>query len=232
MSQIKVNKIITGDCIEVMEDWPDNCVDLVLTDPPYGIGESNQHNASRGKWADPTDYGNYVWDKNKISDKHIYETCRVGQNQVIFGGNYYGKVLGDTNCYIVWDKDNGQSDFADCELAWTSFKSAVRLIKWKWQGMLQEAGHPKDYRQHPTQKPLGVMKWILGRYSRPNDLILDPFCGSGTTCVAAKMLGRRYIGIDISEEYCEIARMRLKAVDTGTPVKEQRQGQQSLFERS
>jgi len=73
------------------------------------------------------------------------------------------------------------------------------------------------------------MYWILERYSNPGDLILDPFCGSGTTCVAAKMLGRRYIGIDISEEYCKIARQRLEAVDTGVPVKEQNKGQMAMF---
>ena len=82
---------------------------------------------------------------------------------------------------------------------------------------------------HPTQKPVELMAWLIKTYSNPNQLILDPFCGSGTTCVAAKMLGRRYIGIEISEKYCEIARMRLKAVDTGVSVNEQRQGQRSLF---
>ena len=96
--------------------------------------------------------------------------------------------------------------------------------------MLQEPGKAKENRQHPTQKPLGVMKWILERYSEPGQLIVDPFCGSGTTCVAAKMLGRRYIGIDISEEYCQIAKDRLRAVDTGVPVKEARAGQRALFE--
>ena len=227
---LPINEIVCSDCLEAMREWPDDCVDLVLTDPPYGIGESRAKNRSRGKWVKPKDYGDYVWDKNKVSDNCIIQTCRVGKNQIVFGGNYYGKLLGDTSCYIIWDKDNGKSDFADCELAWTSFKTATRLVKWKWQGMLQEGGNPRDYRQHPTQKPLGVMKWILEKYSKPTDLILDPFCGSGTTCVAAKMLGRDYIGIDISEEYCQIARDRLKAVDTCVPVKEQRKGQKSLFE--
>ncbi len=227
---LPVNEIICGDCLEVMRGWPDDCIDLCLTDPPYGIGESNQRNLSRGKCAKPIDYGDYKWDKRKVSDKHVTEVCRIGENQIIFGGNYYGSLLGDTSCYIVWNKDNGNSNFADCELAWTSFKTATRLVKWKWQGMLQENMNNKENRVHPTQKPLGVMKWILERYSKPEDLILDPFCGSGTTCVAAKMLGRNYIGIDISEEYCQIARDRIKAVETGVPVKEARKGQIGLFE--
>jgi len=139
----------------------------------------------------------------------LEEIFRISKNQIIFGGNYYGSVLGDTNCYIVWDKDNGDNDFADCELAWTSFKSAVRKFKWRWNGMLQEDMKYKEARFHPTQKPVELMKWILGKYSEPTDLILDPFLGSGTTAVAAKQLHRRYIGIEISPKYCEIAKQRL-----------------------
>lgn len=227
---LPVNEIICGDCLEVMRDWPDNCVDLVLTDPPYGIGESNKRNLSRGKLACPTDYGEYDWDCEKICDDCLIQACKVSNNQIVFGGNFYGSILGDTSCYVVWDKDNGKNDFADAELAWTSFNSAVRIIKWRWNGMLQEPNHKKEKRVHPCQKPLGVMKWILERYSQPDELILDPFCGSGTTCVAAKMLGRSYIGIDISDKYCQIARQRLEAVDTGVPVKEQNKGQLPLFE--
>ncbi len=227
--KLPINQIIVGDCLEVMKDWPDGCVDLCLTDPPYGIGENAHRNNSRGKLAKTTDYGDYDWDKQVVSDGHILEIVRVSENQVVFGGNYYGKILGNTRCYIVWDKDNGGNDFADCELAWASFKSSVRKIRYRWNGMLQEPGRPKEHRVHPTQKPVAVMEWILGRYSKPSDLILDPFCGSGTTCVAAKKLGRDYIGIDISPEYCAIARQRLESVDTGVPVKEAQKGQGALF---
>lgn len=224
------NTIICGDCLEIMKDWPDNCVDLVLTDPPYGIGAANykrggtQHGNSCAK---SKEYGLREWDNKPASKYQIDRLLVVSQNQIIFGGNYF--QVPPSSCWIVWNKDNGNNCYADAELAWTSFKSAVRVVKWKWHGMLQEPGSAKEMRVHPTQKPLGVMKWILERYSSPNDLILDPFCGSGTTCVAAKMLGRRYIGIDISEEYCEIAQRRLEAVDTGVPVKEQRQGQMAMF---
>ena len=222
------NQIICGDCLEVMKDWPDGCVDLVLTDPPYGIGENNQQNLSRGKLAQCTDYGEYKWDMHRLSQESIEAIMRVSIHQVFFGGNYYS--LGPTSCYIVWNKDNGRNDFADCELAWTSFKSAVRMVTYRWNGMLQEPGRPKERRVHPTQKPLALMEWVLQKYSKANSLILDPCCGSGTTCVAAKMSGRRYIGIDISEEYCQIARDRLRAVDTGVPVKEARAGQGALFD--
>ena len=211
LGSLPINQIICGDCLEIMRDWPDKCVPLVLTDPPYGIGENNRKNLSRMNLTQCKDYGDYDWDRHKLSDETVREMLRVSRNQIIFGGNYYGSVLGDTSCYIVWDKDNGANDFADCELAWTSFKKAVRKVKWRWNGMLQEPGHPKEKRVHPTQKPLGVALWIVERYSKPGEIILDPCCGSGSFCLAAKQLGRRYIGIDISEEYCRIARERLTA---------------------
>ncbi len=199
--------IYHGDCLDILPQL--DKVDLVLTDPPYGIGESNQKNLSRGKWAAPTNYGDYDWDKNKLNDEYIMMVLDISKNQIIFGGNYYGKILGDTSCYIVWDKDNGNNDFADCELAWTSFKSAVRIVKWRWNGMLQENMKNKDYRSHPTQKPLGLFKWILKNYSKETYIILDPFMGSGTTLVACKDLNRKAIGIEIEEKYCEIAAKRL-----------------------
>ena len=207
---LPINQIICGDCLEVMKTFPDKSIDLVLTDPPYGINENNEKNASRGKLAKTTDFGHYEWDKNKIGKEFFSEIFRISKNQIIFGGNYYGSILGDTSCYIVWDKDNGENDFADCELAWASFKSAVRKFKFRWNGMLQEDMKHKEPRYHPTQKPVEFMKWILDKYSEPTDVILDPFLGSGTTVIAAKQLHRRYIGIEISPKYCEIAKQRLR----------------------
>jgi site-specific DNA-methyltransferase (adenine-specific) len=201
-----------------MKELPDKSIDMVLTDPPYGIGESNERNATRGKGGFTskakcavTDFGHYEWDKDKVSDEHMMEIKRVSKNQIIFGGNYYGSILGDTSCYVVWDKDNGDCDFADCELAWTSFKTAVRKIKWRWNGMLQEDMKHKEIRFHPTQKPVPVMSWIIANYSQPNALILDPFLGSGTTAVAAIKTGRRFIGIEISQAYVDIANKRINA---------------------
>lgn len=201
--------IYNDDCLEVMKDIPDKSIDLVLTDPPYGIGENNDHNLSRGKLAKCKDYGFYDWDKTKISQDYFIEIKRISKNQIIFGGNYYGSILGDTNCYVVWDKDNGNNDFADCELAWTSFSSAVRKFKYRWNGMLQGNMKNKETRQHPTQKPLPLMNWILNEYSNTGDLIIDPFLGSGTTARACKDLGRKCIGIEISQKYCDIAVKRL-----------------------
>lgn len=136
---------------------------------------------------------------------------RVSKNQIIFGGNYFAENLSNSSCWIVWDKDNAESFFADCELAWTSFPTAIRKFKWKWMGMLQEnMGNAKEFRHHPTQKPLALMEFCLQNYSKENDLILDCFLGSGTTAVACKKLNRRFIGIEISSDYCKIAEDRLK----------------------
>jgi len=206
-----IGKIIQGDCLEVMRQMPDKCVDLVLTDPPYGIGEAAGKNKSRGKLAIAKDFGNAEWD-NKIPPKAAFdEMRRISHNQVIFGGNYFASFLPNSSCWIVWDKQNGESDFADCELAWTSFPSAVRRIFYRWAGMLQENMKEKEQRVHPTQKPMPVMRWILERYAKKDQTIFDPYCGSGTTMVAAEELEMPWCGVDQSKEYCAMARKRIAA---------------------
>lgn len=134
---------------------------------------------------------------------------RVSKNQIIFGGNYYADWLPASSCWIVWHKDNMGTDFADCELAWTSYKTAVRYFRWRWNGMLQENMANKEQRYHPTQKPLPLMKWILNKYAKEGSTIFDPFMGSGTSMVAAKEMGFDYIGCDIDERYVKITEMRL-----------------------
>lgn len=204
------SEIILGDSLEVMKGFADKSFDLVLTDPPYGIGEAAGKNKSRSKLAIATDYGNASWDDSPPTREFFDEMMRVSRNQIIFGGNYFG--LPPSSCWLVWDKDNGESDFADCELAWTSFESAVRRFKFRWAGMLQEDMRNKEVRFHPTQKPVELMRWILNKYSQGGDSILDPFLGSGTTALAAKGLKRNFTGIEISPEYVKIAQERLSAL--------------------
>ena len=213
-----INKVIQGDCLEVMKQMPDKCVDLVVTDPPYGINvgkpireiESNFATVGIKGASTPKSYRGF--DDSRIPAKEYFdEMMRISKNQVIFGGNYFAEYLKNSSCWLVWDKDNQESFFADCELAWTSFSTAVRKFKWKWQGMIQEnMGRGKEERHHPTQKPVAVMEWILQSYSEENMTICDPFLGSGTTAVACKNLKRNYIGIEISEYYCKIAEERLR----------------------
>mgnify|MGYP003654616371 FL=1 len=185
-------------------------VDLLLTDPPYGIN-ADKGAQSRGgtitgdgnRRVMRVQYPKTNWDNEKIGDKLLTEVIDKAKEQIIFGGNYYN--LPPTSCWLVWDKKNGTTNFADCELAWTNLPSAVRLKRYLWNGMLRE--HPEK-REHPTQKPLAVMEWAILKASNPQT-ILDPFAGSGTTLRAAKNLERQAIGIEREEQYCEIAAKRM-----------------------
>lgn len=230
MKELPINTIICGDCLEVMKDWPDKCVDLVLTDPPYGI-LGGAKAIGGANIVEPKTYPIMDWDYEPFNLQQFQTIQWASRNQIIFGYNHFSYIFPPTKCAIAWDKacQKGWNDsFADGELAWTSFCRPTKFYRLLWKGALRVEKHIE--RSHPTQKPLQLMEWIIKDFSQENDLILDPFCGSGTTCIAAKKLGRRYIGIEISSDYCQIARDRLKAVDTGVPVEEARQGQKALFE--
>jgi DNA modification methylase len=194
--------LFCGDCLEVMPTL--GKVDAVLTDPPYGIGENNEKNLARRNAAAPKDYGHYSWDAKPASIEHINAIREISKHQIIFGGNYFDG-LPATSCWLVWDKMN-TGDFADCELAWTNLRKAVRRIQWRWNGMIRQGN---EERFHPTQKPLEVMKWCLG-FLPDAQTILDPFMGSGTTGVACVKLGRKFIGIELDEAYFDIACKRIE----------------------
>jgi site-specific DNA-methyltransferase (adenine-specific) len=205
-----INSIICADCYDVFKQLPDKSVDLVLTDPPYGIGESNGKNDSRSCLAKVTSFTYKTWDNNIPSPEFFLEIKRISKNQIVWGGNHFAAHLGNSPCWLVWHKDNGDNDFSDCELAWCSFSSTIRYFMWRWHGMLQgQMGWRKEIRIHPTQKPLPLFKWCLVNYSKPGDLVLDPMCGSGTTALACHALGRRFICIDKEAEYVTAARNRL-----------------------
>lgn len=196
--------LILGDCLEVMQGR--GGVDAVVTDPPYGIGEAAGKNKSRGNIAAAKDYGDDDWD-DIPPPKAVFDMLRkISNHQIIFGGNYFD--LPATSCYLVWDKLNGDNDFADCELAWTNLQKAVRRIQYRWNGMLRQNNEPRG--DHPTQKPVGVMKWAINHLPADVETILDPFMGSGTTGVACVKLGRKFIGIEISEKYFGIACRRIE----------------------
>lgn len=202
-----------GDCRDILPTL--GKVDAVVTDWPYGIGEAAGKNASRGNVAVAKDYGNATWDNVPIAPDLVEMVRAAGRWNVLFGGNYY--ALPATSCWLVWDKQN-TGDFADAELAWTNLPKAVRLIRYMWNGMLRAHGEPRG--DHPTQKPVGVMKWAIGHLPEPNQTILDPFMGSGTTGVAAVQMQRDFIGIEREPTYFDIACKRIEDA--------QRQG--SLFD--
>lgn len=197
-------RLILGDCREILPTL--GPVDAVVTDPPYGIGEGAKRGLSRGKMASPRIYaGTDGWDDEPIGPDLIAAIRENSAHQIIFGGNYF-EGLGPTSCWLVWDKQNGENDFADCELAWTNLPKAVRRIYWRWNGMIRKGD---DVREHPTQKPVGVMEWCIGHLPASAQTILDPFMGSGTTGVACVNLGRSFIGIERDPDYFDIACKRI-----------------------
>jgi DNA modification methylase len=203
VKQIGDCTLYLADCMEILPTL--GKVDAVVTDPPYGIGEAAGKNKSRGNAAVARDYGNKSWD-DAPPDKVLIDLLReVSKHQVIFGGNYF--ELPPTSCWLLWDKQNGGNDFADCEMAWTNLQKAVRRIYWRWNGMIRKGD---DIREHPTQKPVGVMEWCIGHLPDAAQTILDPFMGSGTTGVACVKMGRKFIGIEREPEYFEIACRRIE----------------------
>ena len=180
-------------------------VDALVTDPPYGIGEAAGKNASRNNLAVAVDYGEDEWDNEPVPHWLLQQAIHKARHSVIFGGNYY--ALPPSSCWLVWDKENGENDFADCELAWTNLRKAVRRIVYRWNGMLRANGETRG--EHPTQKPLGVMEWAIMQLPDGTNTILDPFMGSGTTGLAALALGRKFIGIEREPKYFEVAKRRL-----------------------
>ena len=211
--------IYCGDNREILPLLAGPC-DLLLTDPPYGIGEARDK-VSRGKLkgfngkrqtlAFTRDYGSDDWDDEPADPETLKWAIHICRFATIFGGNFF--ALPASSCWLVWDKDNAGTDFADCELAWTNFKTAVRKFKWRWNGMLQEDMANKEIRFHPTQKPEALMRWCIAHADKAGkrraESILDPWGGAGTTAVAAKLMGRRCVMIERERKYCEAAAERL-----------------------
>jgi site-specific DNA-methyltransferase (adenine-specific)/modification methylase len=188
-------ELYLGDCLQVLATLPDS-INAVITDPPYGLGDKLTKGGTwhtRGVWAD----FKAEWDtepKQDIIDKIL----EMGLPTVIFGGNYY--TLPPSRCWLSWSKINTMPSMADMELAWTNFDRPAKQYRSMRNGW---------NREHPTQKPVGLMEWILINYTNEGDTILDPFMGSGTTGVACINTGRNFVGIEISPEYFAIAERRI-----------------------
>ena len=196
--------IYHGDCREILPTL--GPVDLVLTDPPYGIGEDGgdkmRYGPGRTHFSIPK-HQRMGWDIERPSRECFGLLMAAAPHWIIFGGNYFADLLPPSPGWLYWDKRIG-GDFSDGELIYTNRNGGLR--SYSVHSFLGLRGG-KD-RQHPTQKPLSLLHWCIGFF--PNaQTILDPFMGSGTTLRAAKDLGRRAIGIEIEERYCEIAAKRM-----------------------
>jgi site-specific DNA-methyltransferase (adenine-specific) len=199
--------------MELMKRYPDNYFDLAIVDPPYGIGMS-KGTMSSNKDKNITSKRDYIskdWDGSIPNKEYFDELFRVSKNQIIWGGNYMIEHLKNTSCFIVWDKkSNDGSNFADAELAWTSFETAVRVFKYDWIGFGYLNNPQKEKKIHPTQKPVALYKWLLDKYAKQGDKILDTHLGSGSIAIAAHDYGFELTCCELDKEYYDKAVQRIK----------------------
>jgi len=220
--QIGNATLFNEDCMAVMARYPDKYFDLACVDPPYGIGENGDRNASRGKLAIAKDYKPFAGrDAEAPTVAYFNELRRVSTNQIIWGANHFMQnICLGSPCWIVWDKVTGASDFADCELAYASFSTAVRKFTFQWSGMLQGDMKNKEHRIHPTQKPVKLYEWLLTNYAKPGDRILDTHLGSMSSVIAALGMGFEITGCELDADYFQAGCERVQNA----------QRQQKLFE--
>ncbi|WP_105125700.1 DNA methyltransferase [Streptococcus suis] len=215
-----MNKFVHADCMDVMREYPDNYFDLAIVDPPYFSGPEKRR--FYGRKISPIGvqrlYGQTSeWD---VPDKDYFdELMRVSKNQIIWGVNYYQYDFGPGR--IVWDKVNGQSSFSDCEIAYCSMHDSVRLFRYMWNGMMQgksiaeghvQQGNKKlnEKRIHPTQKPVNLYRWLIQKYAKEGDKILDTHVGSASSLIAFEEAGLEYVGCEKDREIYQSALGRLE----------------------
>ena len=191
------------DCMDLMGKYPDKYFDLAIVDPPYGINIANRGKVGDGCLAEASKFTPKNWDKFPPNINYFIELKRVSKNQIIWGANHFIQNIKNVNssCWIVWDKNNGNTNFADCELAYTSFKKAVRKFTYTWHGMLQGNMKKKETRIHMTQKPVALYSWILNNYAKKGDKILDTHLGSGSIAIACHDNNFDLVGSEIDKEY-------------------------------
>ena len=194
-----ISEVTNEDCMEGMARYPDKYFDLAIVDPPYGIGMDGNANWSGSKHKIKN------WDNETPKQEYFNSLLRVSKNQIIWGANHFiSKIPKDSKCWIVWDKKNDGFSFADGELAWTSFNSAVRFFRY-------HRGQQIDERIHPTQKPVALYKWLLSNYAKQGDKILDTHLGSGSSRIAAYEMGFDFTAFELDTEYFEAQEKRYKA---------------------
>jgi len=214
--------------MEYMSTVPDKFFDLAVVDPPYGNGEETSKNETRGKKAFAKKYKPY--ECKRPDSNYFKELFRISKNQIIWGGNYFINDLYDTSCMIIWDKENGNTDYADCELAWTSFNIATRIFKYRWAGMLQGNMRNKEIRIHRHQKPIALYKWLLKNYTQSEWKIFDSHVGSGSSRIACYDMGFDFIGTENDPDYWQAQEDRYKNHISQTNLFPQDEMQDLIFQ--
>jgi len=188
-----------GDCLEVLP-FIDK-VDAVITDPPYGINAESAGGRGMSGW---NNFEKLHWDKVRPEKATFDLFLQKGKIVVVWGGNYFTDWLPPSMGWLSWDKCQDGFSLADFELAWTNQHKAARRINYSRAMAL------KDVKEHPTQKPIAVMKWCIEQCKPSPKIILDPFMGSGTTGIGALQMGRQFIGIEREQKYFDIACKRIE----------------------
>lgn len=207
-------EITNEDNMLLMARYPDNYFDLAIVDPPYGINiqKMNYTQNTKGGVAKRKDYSSVGnWDSETPSKEYFNQLFRVSKNQIIWGGNYFELPL--TKSWIIWDKkteDKYSNDFADCEMAWNSFEKPAKIVRYLWSGMLQPNMKEKQKRIHPTEKPYQLYKWLLDKYAKQGDKILDTHLGSGSIAIACHDYGFELTACELDSEYYEKSLQRIK----------------------
>lgn len=199
-------QLINGDCLQVMQKMPDKSIDLIITDPPYG---KNADKGTNGFGIATNRRYKSNWDSKRPAKEYFDEMQRISKNMILFGANYFCDFLPPSNCWIFWDKKGDikfQNPFADGELIYTTFTKPIKKYTLVQQGFITES---KDKRYHPTQKPVELLTTIISQFSKPSDVILDCFMGSGSTGVACLKTNHDFIGIELDKQYFKIAKDRL-----------------------
>ena len=197
---VELNSFVCGDCMDYLPDFPDKYFDLAIVDPPYGININNS--IGRRKGDKKSDYPKAYWDNSTPNKEYFEQLFRVAKHAIIWGGNYF--ELPPTKCFLIWRKPQISEDvsFSMCEYAWTNLDGTAKV----WEGISNE----KD-RIHATQKPIALYKWILSRYAKKGDKILDTHVGSASSLIACHECGFDYIGFEKDEHYYKLADERLQS---------------------
>ena len=202
---LELNNLYNMDCMDGMQQFPDGYFDLAIVDPPYGIKRFERTDAC------PTrimKYGQMNTVNNAIPTKEYFtELMRVSKNQIVWGWNHLSDMLPPTSEFIFWDKQQSVENFSAGEVAWTSFKQVARVFRFDYGGFRSsESGT----RIHPTQKPVALYKWLLTKYAKEGDKILDTHVGSASSLIACHDLHFDFIGFEIDETYYKAAIERME----------------------
>lgn len=211
-------EITNEDNMELMARYPDNYFDLAIVDPPYGINFDG-NTTVKGKGGKANTFFNKQhhdkkgWDNERPSDEYFEQLRRVSKNQIVWGGNYFADLLPPKKGWIFWDKkitNANNTNFSDGELAWTSFNCILRRFTYDWIGFGYLNNPQGEKKQHPTQKPVSLYKWILDKYAKQGDKILDTHLGSGSIAIACHDYGFDLTACELDKEYFDKSTERIK----------------------